>query len=114
MKGHLAEAVTYLDEGGDPARPGARGACWLARAAFEDAMRRILLGAQCDPGRSSMRTQLSCVEALFGASQPDLVRGADYAWTALSRASHQHAYELCPTLEECRHLIQLVERFELA
>lgn len=61
-----------------------------------------------------MRTQLSCLEARLGESNPALVRSADYAWTALSRASHQHAYELPATLDECRHLMELVELLESA
>ena len=44
----------------------------------------------------------------------EAARDAAYAWSALSRACHHHAYELQPTASELRSLITLTRRLAAA
>lgn len=106
----LARAEQILS--GEVAVPAhsARAACWLARAALEEAVRDLLLARRLDPGAASMRTRLSCLESACMATDSAAVRQAAYAWAALSDATHHHAFELSPTLSEARHLVDLVTK----
>ena len=54
-----------------------------------------------------MRTQLLCLESSLGDGS--LARRGHAAWSALSRATHYHAYELAPTREELLALCEDVE-----
>ena len=85
-----------------------RAACWLARTALEDIVRDLLARKGLDPGGASMRTLLGCLEVAYSEDDPTVAATADYAWTRLSSASHQHAYELSPTFSEAEHLLTLV------
>ncbi|GGR73690.1 hypothetical protein J2S40_001539 [Nocardioides luteus] len=88
-----------------------RRAAWLARAAAEDAIGVLLAAKQLDPGRrANGRTLLSCLEALYRDDAPAVANHAQYAWSRLSEACHQHAYEMSPTHAEIAHLIDLVAR----
>lgn len=87
-----------------------RGACWLGRAALEEAVRQQLQDAGHPVGTASMRSMLACLESATGPSTPQLARDANYAWIGLSQASHHHAYELAPTVTEVQHLLRLVAR----
>lgn len=89
-----------------------RAACWLARAAFEQIVHDLLVTMGNDPGDAAMRTQLSCLEATFVDIDAGLAARAQYAWTSLSQACHQHAFELNPTVTEARHLLHLVKSLE--
>ena len=44
----------------------------------------------------------------------EAARDASYAWSALSRACHHHAYELPPTASELRSLITLTRHVAAA
>lgn len=97
----LEEAKAVLD--GDTTlapqtRP--RAAALLVRCALEDIARErcAALGHQLDS--ASMRSTLVCLAVLDHNG-----RGyrASVAWAWLSRACHQHAYELSPTVAEVRH-----------
>lgn len=102
----LALAVTQLGQGDPHAN---RRAAWFARAALEDVIDELLAAKQLTVGeRASSRAKLSCLEALYRDDNPDLATRAEYAWTRLSEACHQHAYELTPTYVEVRHLVELV------
>ncbi|WP_211288171.1 hypothetical protein [Mumia flava] len=57
---------------------------------------------------ASMRSTMSCLESAYADKDAELVAQAEYAWSALSRVCHQHAYELGPTVSEARHLGELV------
>ena len=85
-----------------------RAAALLARRALEDAL--DALWARRAPGleRASARAQLTCLPDYL----PDRELAAEtaYAWAALSRACHHHAYELGPTAEELRAHFAAVER----
>jgi hypothetical protein len=74
-----------------------RAVALLTRQAIEgslfDLWRAIHPGVEVAP----MRAQLL---VLRHEVTPDLAAEAEYAWSALSRACHQHPYELVPTAAE--------------
>lgn len=102
------------DAEGQLGQPGALAnvrACWLARAALEDAIGSLLPD---DPGHlASARSRLSCLQVAY-ADRPEVASRAEYAWSRLSEACHQHAYALSPTYIEAQHLVGLVRQFVAA
>lgn len=87
--------------------PGARGtwplACaWLIRLALETELTTYWTGA-CPPVAQcrSKRAQLMLLGRYAGK---DTGREASHAWNTLSRAGHQHSYELALTSGELRRL----------
>lgn len=107
----LGEAQRILDSESASGPRSPRLACWLARAALEDTVRELLRNKHCDPGTASMRSLLGCLEVAY-QHQPDLATKAEFAWSALSRTAHHHAFELSPTLTEARHLVSLVRQIQ--
>jgi len=103
----LAEAERLLVSAKTPAEVQ-RGACWLARAALEEATRAQLERRGYPVGQASMRSQLACLE-IARQDAPQVPRAAKVAWIGLSNASHHHAFELAPTISEVHHLIELVK-----
>lgn len=85
-----------------------RRACWLARTALEGCLAKLLSAKGVASDRASERAKLSCLEGIY-VDDRVLAYKAEYAWSRLSDACHQHAYELAPTYPEVRHLIGLVE-----
>ena len=83
-----------------------RASALLARQALE----RKLDGAfaEREPGLMgvSTRAKLLCLDRYV---EPDIARNAAFAWSALSNACHAHAYELAPTADELRALIEAVD-----
>jgi hypothetical protein len=53
-----------------------------------------------------MRVRLACLRALV----PSIAGDAALAWSGLSRACHQHAYEIAPHHAEVSHLVAKVRR----
>lgn len=86
-----------------------RRACWLARAALEDLIDERLAAKAISATAASKRAKLSCLEGAY-VDDRVLVTKAEYAWSRLSDACHQHAYELTPTYGEVRHLLDLVRQ----
>ncbi|WP_433165365.1 hypothetical protein [Kribbella sp. CA-247076] len=102
MTGEMEYARAILDgeEAVTPRR--IRIAAFLLRQALEaeiDAYCELLVAAMPFPVR--MRSRLAVLHAL---DRTGFNRSAEYAWNALSRACHHHAYELSPTISELRHL----------
>lgn len=85
-----------------------RRACWLARTALEGVITDLLKIKGVAADRASERAKLSCLEGLY-VDDRALAHRAEYAWSRLSEACHQHAYELAPTYPEVQHLIGLVD-----
>ena len=54
-----------------------------------------------------MRSMLTCLQVAW-ASDPSVVERAEYAWSRLSNACHQHAFELSPTAMEAATLAATV------
>lgn len=84
-----------------------RRACWLARTALEDVITELLNLKGVTADRASERAKLSCLEGVY-IDDRTLAHRAEYAWSRLSEACHQHAYELAPTYSEVRDLVGLV------
>ena len=83
-----------------------RAAALLARQALEVALRTFWSAVAPGVEEAPMRAQLLCLEAYLSVQT---ARDAHQAWTALSRASHHHAYELPPTRDELAAWCRTVE-----
>jgi hypothetical protein len=101
----LLEAATAVLHGEQPDRN--RIACWLSRTAMESAVDDLLSARGLKPGSANMRSKLTCLEAAY-MDEPEVTAKAGYAWSRLSEACHQHAYELSPTYAEAEHLVSIV------
>lgn len=105
--GSLLEQASAVLEGASDAHSN-RAACWIARAALENAVDDLLNTKQRSAPDASMRSKLTVLQVAF--DQDDHVPArVEYAWSRLSQACHHHAFELSPTATEVRHLIGLVE-----
>jgi hypothetical protein len=94
----VAEARTLLHGAAGPPRGvRPRAVALLARQALElavvEALRQRAPGAE----RSSVRARMLCLPSYVSTAT---AHDAYYLWGALSRACHQHPYELAPTAEE--------------
>jgi hypothetical protein len=110
----LVNVARDLIQRADPATAGIwpRAGALLARHALEKALDDYW--RQHAPGleRCSMRAQLLCLPSyLRGDGADDLAERTTYAWIRLSRACHQHAYELPPTAAELAGWIEIVDQF---
>ena len=101
----LVEKARQQIEAQDPY--SLRRACWLARTALEGVITELLKIKGVAADRASERAKLSCLEGLY-VDDRALAHRAEYAWSRLSEACHQHAYELAPTYPEVQHLVGLV------
>lgn len=84
-----------------------RIACWIARAALENAVDGMLSDEGVDAADATMRSKLTMLQVAY-ESEGDVSMRAGYAWSRLSQACHHHAFELSPSGTEVRHLILLV------
>jgi hypothetical protein len=86
-----------------------RATALLARqvleSALDDLWRRRAPGLEL----CSARAQLLCLPAYLHGDE-DLAERVAYAWAGLSRACHQHAYDLAPTASELVGWIETVEQ----
>jgi len=93
-----------------------RAAVLLARQALEVALKTYWSFVAPGLEECSARSQLLCLGQYLG-DQP-LAGRAHQTWTALSRASHHHPYELPPTQDElrsvCETVAAVIERTEQA
>jgi hypothetical protein len=99
VAGELLSAARTVakQSGGDTRGLWPRASALLARQSLEVALKTYWSAVAPGTEKVSMRAQLLCLE---GYLPPAIARQAHQAWTALSRASHHHAYELPPTREE--------------
>lgn len=115
----LVTAARDLLERVDPMTAGIwpRATALLTRQALETAL--DTLWHRRAPGLElcSTRAQLICLPSYLRDDE-QLAERVSYTWAALSRACHQHAYELSPTSSELLGWIgtveQLVARVALA
>ena len=110
----LVSVARDLIQRADPATAGIwpRAGALLARQALETALDDYW--RQHAPGleRCSMHAQLLCLpQYLHGDNANDLAERTAYAWIRLSRACHQHVYELPPTAAELAGWIDTVDQF---
>ena len=107
-EGLLHEARTLLHgTAGPPRGVRPRAVALLGRQALElavtEALRRRAPGAE----RSSVRARMLCLPSYVSTAT---AHDAYFLWGALSRACHQHPYELAPTAEELDGWLSGVER----
>ena len=86
-----------------------RAAALLARQALEQALDDYWRARRLPRGREvSRRAQFICLREYARAHEKELAARLHHAWTALSQACHHHPYELAPTADELRGLIEVV------
>ena len=95
----LEHAYSLLD---DPPRVltgrWPRAAALLARQALEATLRQLWAARHIRIGWASERAQLLSLPLVLGDRR--LAADAALAWSSLSRACHQHPYDLSPTAGE--------------
>jgi hypothetical protein len=102
----LAQARHLVDQPGAGTRGlWPRAAALLARQSLEVSLRTYWSVVAPGTEEASMRAQLLCLEGYMPAAA---ARQAHLVWTALSRASHHHVYELAPTRDELVSWFQAV------
>jgi hypothetical protein len=87
-----------------PRGRGARIAAVLARSALEDVIVDVCARRGVEVGWASMRVKLATLVALSEPRAGELAM----AWWGLSRACHQHAYEITPNHNEVAYLVAAV------
>jgi len=102
---HLSE-LTLTGRIGMPSGRSARVAALLARSALEDIVDGMCRAHDLDASRASMRVKLACLRAVSADAAGD----AAIAWWGLSRACHQHAYEIAPHDAEVAALVERVRQ----
>ena len=112
MTAPLDQAAALLDGTIQVRVHSVRAAGWVTRSALEEILGELVRAKGLEPGRASTRTLLGCIEVLYQDDAPQLASEAQYAWDALTQASHHHAYELSPTYSEIAALTQLVRKLE--
>ena len=107
----LATVARDLLERADPMTAGIwpRASALLARQALEIALDDLWRLREPGVEQCSARAQLLCLPFYLRGDE-DLAEGANYAWAGLSRACHQHAYELPPTWSELSGWLATVEQ----
>ena len=106
----LVTAARDLLERADPMTAGIwpRATALLARQALEGALDDLWRLRAPGLEQCSARAQLLCLP--FYLRDEELAEGVCYAWAGLSRACHQHPYELSPTFSELLGWLATVER----
>jgi hypothetical protein len=108
---NLIATTRQLLERADPMTAGIwpRASALLARqaleAALDDLWRRRARGLEM----CSARAQLLCLP-FYLPDDEELAERVSYTWAGLSRATHQHPYELSPTSSELLAWIATVEQ----
>lgn len=102
----LVLADRLLGAGGAPPRSrDVRTAAVLGRTVLETAIEQLCRAHAIEVGRASMRVKLICLGAV---GDPQVHATAASAWWMLSRACHQHSYEIEPHFTEIRTALELV------
>lgn len=113
MLGHkeVVTAARDLMERTDPATAGLwpRATALLARQALEAALDDFWRVRAPGMEHCSARAQLLCLPYYLG--DEELAERVSYAWAGLSRACHQHPYELSPTSSELNGWLGTVQQF---
>jgi hypothetical protein len=96
--------------------PGLEGrwpvaAALLLRQSLEGSIHELWRAVAPGVEQASETTQLLCLGTQIEAR---LARRVGFTWSALSRASHHHAYELAPTAVELGAWFETVDELRLA
>lgn len=107
----LITVARDLLERADPMTAGIwpRATALLARQALENALDDLWHVRAPGVEHCSLRAQLLCLPFYLPGDE-ELAEHVYYAWTGLSRACHQHAYELSPTFSELIGWLATVEQ----
>ena len=110
-KSALVTAARDLLERADPMMAGIwpRATALLARQALEVALDDLWKLRAPGLERCSARAQLLCLPS-FLSGDDELAARVSYSWSGLSRACHQHPYELPPTSPELLGWLLVVEQ----
>ena len=105
----VVKAARQLLERTDAATAGLwpRATALLARQAIESALAELWRLRAPGLEKCSTRAQLLCLA--YYLDDERLAEQSSYAWASLSRACHQHPYELPPTSNELLGWLQAVE-----
>ena len=108
--GEVVTAARNLMERTDPATAGLwpRATALLARQALEAALDDFWRVRAPGMEHCSAHAQLLCLPYYLG--DEELAERVSYAWAGLSRACHQHPYELSPTSAELLGWLAVVEQ----
>ena len=112
----LLDAASRLLGRAEPGTAGLwpRASALLGLQALEATLRRLWQRRALDLRGCTVRTQLICLRSYL--EDAALAARAGHAWSALSRASHHHPYELAPTSAELESWLsavgELAERVE--
>ena len=87
-----------------------RAASLLGRQALEESLDQLWRNEAPGMEGCSMRAQLLALPAYLGDEA--LAEDTSHTWWALTRATHQHAYELPPTMEELDRWLNEVARLQ--
>jgi hypothetical protein len=107
----LVTVARDLLERADPMTAGIwpRATALLARQALEAALDDLWRLRAPGLEQCSARAQLLCLPAYLPGNE-ELAERVSYTWAGLSRACHQHAYELPPTSSELLVWLATVEQ----
>ena len=89
-----------------------RAVAILCRQALEGSVEELWRSRGVNLGWANERAQMLCLPAFLG--DPDLAARAYAAWSSLSRACHQHAYDLSPTGGELAGWLETVDEVRRA
>ncbi|NDL60414.1 hypothetical protein [Phytoactinopolyspora mesophila] len=89
-----------------PRARSSRSAAILGRTALERLVQNLCARHSLEVSAASMRVQLACLSAVA----PSIASDASMAWWGLSRACHQHAYEIAPSHDEVRRFLARVRQ----
>lgn len=104
-------AARNLMERTDAATAGLwpRASALLARQSLEGALDDFWRVRAAGVEACSRKAQLLCLPHYL--QDETLAEQVSYAWMGLSRACHQHPYELPPTASELQSFLHVVEQF---
>ncbi len=107
----LVTVARDLLERADPMTAGIwpRATALLARQALEGALDDLWRLRAPGLEQCSARAQLLCLPSYLPGDE-ELAERVSYAWSGLSRACHQHPYELPPTSSELLGWLAAVEQ----
>ena len=111
----LVAVARDLLERPDPMTAGIwpRATALLARQALEGALDELWHVRAPGVEQCSAHAQLLCLPSYLQGDE-QLAERARYAWAGLSRACHQHPYELSPTSSELLGWLAIVEQLAAA
>jgi hypothetical protein len=111
-----SELLSLADDVLSEPPPGLEGrwpvtAALLLRQSLEGSLHELWRAVAPGVEQASETTQLLCLGQQIA---PRLARRVGFTWSALSRASHHHAYELPPTAMELGAWFETVEELQRA